>query len=81
MDMKLKEYLIRNNIKQVNITKQTGISASVLSDHVNEIRPMAEKYLLKLCEFLNLPVKEINSMTKFNLLTKERSPNPQGRNK
>lgn len=59
--MKLKEYLQRKRIRQIEIAKKIKAPMSVVNVYVNGWKPLPEKHLKNLSEFLGVTIEELRS--------------------
>lgn len=61
--MTFKVLLAQKNMKQRDIAKELGVSEPVVSNWVNQIKPVPNVYREKLKKLLKVPIRTINEVS------------------
>lgn len=59
--MRLKEFLFRRGIKQVDIVRGTGVDPCRLSLHINGIKPLPESKQISIATYLGISPEEFRA--------------------
>jgi len=59
--MKIKEYLVKRNIRQIALAKEAEVDPSALNKAINGWIKLPEHHLKKVCEFLGITLSEFKN--------------------